>query len=233
MTPRASIFIAAFCLIFTFGCDSDEASNNTIGADSAVDMDAEMGGGDAISGESGGSVDEVPSDAAGPADDDEGDVDRWWEFDVDENAEPPSEMDPGDNDGKGDGTDLSMQECIDACTAKGQSSRAECEAACVDFVGGSGGGDKDNAGQGTGGDGKDDESLPGGDDDGKDDGALPGGEDDGSGDAGAGDDGTRDGTPCADGFDPSTPCQGDALSTACVFNGEWYWCEGGAWSSGK
>ena len=131
---------------------------------------------------------------------------------MDENAEPPSEMDSGDNDGKGDGTDLSMQG-IDACTAKvnppAPSARPQRR-----LVGGSGGGDKDNAGQGTGGDGKDDESLPGGDDDGKDDGALPGGEDDGSGDAGAGDDGTRDGTPCADGFDPSTPCQGDALSTA-------------------
>ena len=53
--------------------------------------------------------------------------------------------------------------------------------------------------------------------------------------ASGGDDGTGelDATPCADGFDPTQPCMGDPIATACVFMGEWHWCEGGVWTNEK
>ena len=71
------------------------------------------------------------------------------------------------------------------------------------------------------------------DDDGKDD---DGKDDDGKDDDGKDDDGKDDAedfpeTPCADDFDATQPCVGDAFTTACVFEGEWYWCDNGVWTN--
>jgi hypothetical protein len=46
-------------------------------------------------------------------------------------------------------------------------------------------------------------------------------------------DGEGDGPHCPDDFDPSLPCTGVVAETLCVFEGDWYWCEGGAWSQNK
>ena len=41
------------------------------------------------------------------------------------------------------------------------------------------------------------------------------------------------GPPCMDDFDPGIPCMGTPADSACVFEGEWYWCEEGAWTNMK
>jgi len=37
--------------------------------------------------------------------------------------------------------------------------------------------------------------------------------------------------PCPDGFRLSEPCMGTPEATLCVSEGEWYWCEGGRWTT--
>lgn len=48
---------------------------------------------------------------------------------------------------------------------------------------------------------------------------------------GTGDNGQE--SPCPDDFDLSTPCSGTPETTACSFQGQWYWCQDGVWTNEK
>ena len=128
---------------------------------------------------------------------------EWW-LDEDEQG------DDADDDAVGGEVD---EDCFETCMQKPNASEEACAQGCMDK------GDESGDDEGKDEDeGKDDDA-----DDGKGDDA-----DDGKGDGGAFEE-----VPCDDGFDPTAPCEGDAFSSACVYGGEWYWCENGAWTSGK
>ena len=42
-----------------------------------------------------------------------------------------------------------------------------------------------------------------------------------------------EGRTCPDDMVLGAACQGDAVSTACVIDGEWFWCENGVWTNEK
>ena len=62
------------------------------------------------------------------------------------------------------------------------------------------------------------------------------GSDDDEGDKPEGEDGddkpegeNGDVKECDDDFDPDEPCEGDYTTTMCMYDGMYWWCEGGVW----
>lgn len=45
--------------------------------------------------------------------------------------------------------------------------------------------------------------------------------------------GVLDPQACGDEVVLGDPCQGDPVATACLIDGEWFWCEGGVWTNQK